>query len=77
MHQDSTRNKLEVKMYCSKHPKEELNFSPDSNVGANSAYEINVRILVHPCIQCENKFNNIKNSVRTLLTVSGDLTDDN
>ena len=63
MHQDDSRNKLDVKMYCSKHPETELNFSPNSKVGAHSAYEINVKILIHPCRKCEAETNRIKNAI--------------
>ena len=72
MHQDDMRNKLDVKMYCAKHPDMELNFSPDSIVGASSAYEINVKILIHPCRKCENEVNRIKDAISVFSAVANE-----
>lgn len=63
MNQDEMRNKLDVKMHCAKHPDTELTFSTDSKIGASSAYEINVKILVHPCRECENEIKKIKDAI--------------
>ena len=63
MMEDWRRSKLEVKMYCAKHPDTELNFSPNSKIGASSAYEINAKILIHPCRRCEDEVNRIKEAV--------------
>ena len=69
MHQDSARNKLDFEMYCSKHPKQRLNFSTElSKIGASSAYEVNIKIVVHPCEICQNEVDNVKNAVSTLFS---------
>lgn len=69
MHQDSMRNKLDFEMYCSKHPKQRLNFSTElSAVGANSAYEVNIKIVVHPCEKCQMEVDSVKQAVGTLLS---------
>ena len=69
MHQDSTRNKLDFEMYCSKHPGQRLNFSTElSKIGASSAYEVNIKIVVHPCEICQNEVDSIKHAIGTLLS---------
>ena len=69
MHEDSTRNKLDLEMYCSKHPKQRLNFSAKlSEIGANSAYELNVKIVVHPCEQCKMEVDNIRKAIDTIFS---------
>ena len=72
MHQDDMRNKMDVKMYCAKHPDTELNFSTESKVGASSAYEINIKILIHPCSTCENEVNKIKNAISVFSAVENE-----
>ncbi len=70
MNEDALRNKMDVKFYCSKHPENELNFSSGlSKVGANSAYEVNVKIVVHPCSRCLQEAERIENAVNVLLSV--------
>lgn len=70
MHQDSMRNKMDVKFYCSKHPENELTFSSDlSKVGASSAYEVNVKIVIPPCSRCQQEVERIENAVGVLLSV--------
>lgn len=69
MHKDSMRDKLGFEMYCSKHPTERLTFSYElSAVVANSAYEANVKIVVHPCKQCQDEVENIRSAVNTLFS---------
>ena len=70
MHQDDMRNKMDVKMYCAKHPDTELNFSSDSKVGASSANEINVKILIHPCKKCQNELDRMKDAISVLSAVA-------
>ena len=70
MHDDSIRSKLEVKFYCSKHTENELNFSTSSKIGASSAYEINAKILVHPCSRCRQEFERIENAVKVLMSAA-------
>lgn len=41
-----------------------------SRVGANSAYEINIGIVVHPCDQCKAEADSIKSAVSTLLKLT-------
>lgn len=73
MHKDALRNKMDVKFYCSKHPENELTFSSDlSRVGANSAYEVNIGIAIHPCSRCLQEVELIKNAVNVLLSVKND-----
>jgi hypothetical protein len=67
---DDLRNKMDVKFYCSKHPENELTFSTDlSKVGASSAYEVNVKIVIHPCHRCRHEVERIENAVSVLLSV--------
>ena len=66
MHKDSMRNKMDVKMYCAKHKDTELNFSTNSEVGTSSAYEINVKILIHPCAKCQMEIEKIKDAAKIL-----------
>lgn len=73
MHKDSLRDKMDVKFYCSKHPENELTFSSDlSRIGANSAYEVNVKIVIHPCSRCLHEVERIENAVNVLLSVKND-----
>ena len=69
MHEDEMRSKLEVKFYCSKHIENELTFSTDSKIGASSAYEINAKILIHPCSRCRQEFERIENAAKVLMSV--------
>ena len=70
MHEDALRNKMDVKFYCSKHPENELYSSSGlSEVGANSAYEVNVKIVIHPCGRCLQEVERIENAVNVLLSV--------
>jgi len=71
MNQDSTRDKMDVSFYCSQHPRQKLTFSSRaSKVNAKSAYEINVEIIVHPCVQCKNEMDRIKNAVSILTSLN-------
>lgn len=67
---DDFRTKAEVKLFCAKHPKQELRFSGDSKVGASSAYEINLKIVVHPCWECEREIEQIKGVIRIFNNIS-------
>jgi len=68
-HNDNHRNKMDVKFYCSKHPENELNLSSElSRVGASSAYEVNVKIVVHPCSKCQQEVDRIKNAIGVLMS---------
>ena len=69
MQHDTMRSKLEVKFYCSIHTENELNFSTSSKIGASSAYEINAKILVHPCSRCRQEAEKIENAARVLMSV--------
>jgi hypothetical protein len=70
---DDFRNKMDVKFYCSKHPENELTFSTDlSKIGASSAYEVNVKIVIHPCHRCRHEIELIENAVSVLLSVKND-----
>ena len=70
MDKDSMRNKMDVKFYCAKHPETELNFSSDlSKVGASSAYEVNIKIVIHPCVRCRQEVERIEDAVDVLLSV--------
>jgi hypothetical protein len=67
MEEDHFRKKGNFKLYCSVHPKQELSFSGKmSRVGADSAYEINIDVVVHPCAQCKAETDRIKNAATTL-----------
>ena len=71
MHTDALRTKLDVKFYCSKHPNNELNFSSNlSKIGANSAFEINAKITIHPCSMCRSEKEKIEDAVKLLMTVA-------
>jgi len=67
---DSLRNKMDVKFYCSKHPDTQLNFSHSlSRIGAHSACEVDVKIVVHPCEMCQMEVERIEDAVSVLLSV--------
>lgn len=76
---DSSRNKIDFALFCSKHPKTKLTISHDlSKIGADSANEVNLRIVVHPCIECTWEMNQIKGAIRTLKELQNiDLKDEN
>jgi hypothetical protein len=66
--EDNLRNKLDFAMYCSKHPNEKLTFSTElSNIKSNSAYELNLKIVVHPCNACQRETEKITDAVNVLL----------
>jgi len=75
---DDSRNKLDLTLYCLKHPKQTLRMSTNlSKVGANSAYEVNLKVFVHPCMECQQELNNLKWVIRTIKEVQAvDLKDD-
>ena len=71
MNQDSTRDKMDIAFFCSLHPKQKLTFSSRaSKVDAHSAYEINVEIIIHPCAQCKNEMDRIKNAASILTSLN-------
>lgn len=70
MHKDAMRSKLEVKFFCSKHTENELTFSTESRIGASSAYEINAKILIHPCSRCERELEVIRDEAKTFFFFS-------
>lgn len=70
MDNDSLRKKLEIKMYCSKHPSCELRFSTGSCFGASSAYVISGNILIHPCSECKREAERIEDAARVLMSVA-------
>lgn len=70
MNNDIFRDKLEVKMYCSKHPEVELKLSSKSNVGLSSAYDVTLKVLILPCSQCEHERMKMKNAIRNLIEES-------
>ena len=70
MEKDALRNKMDVKFYCSKHPRTELTFSTYlTKVGASSADEVNVKLVIHPCSRCSQELERMKNGVQFLLSV--------
>lgn len=70
MDKDSMRNKVDMKFYCSKHPETELNFSTDlSKIGASSAHEINIKIVIHPCERCQQEIDKIKNAISLIVNI--------
>jgi len=75
---DDSRNKLDLTLYCSKHPKQTLRMSTElSKVGASSAYEVNLKVFVHPCMECQQELNTLKWVIRTIKEVQAvDLKDD-
>jgi hypothetical protein len=69
MEKDALRNKMDVKFYCSKHPRNELTFSTDlTKVGASSAYEVNVKLVIHPCSRCRQELERMQKAVDVLLS---------
>ena len=69
-HKDALRSKMDLKFYCSKHSDTELKFSTDlSKVGASSAHQLNVKIVVHPCEQCRREYERITDAVDVLMSV--------
>jgi hypothetical protein len=76
---DISRNKLEFELYCSKHPKTRLTISHDlSRIGANSAYEVNLNISVHPCMECAQEFNHLEYIIKSIKEIQSiDLKEDN
>jgi hypothetical protein len=69
-HKDALRSKMDLKFYCSKHPDIELKFSTDlSKVGASSAHQLNIKIVVHPCEQCQREHERITDALDVLMSV--------
>jgi hypothetical protein len=67
---DSSRNKIDIALFCSKHPNTKLRISHDkSRVGADSAYEVNLKMSVHPCDDCQHELNEIKYAVRVIQAI--------
>lgn len=65
---DSSRKKMDVVFYCTKHPNQELAFNHQSSqIGASSAYEINFKISIYPCEECQREINRIKGAIDILL----------
>ena len=60
---DRFRTKAELKIYCSRHPKTEMSYSAKPITEANSAYEINIGFVVHPCRDCEMEHDQFRRSV--------------
>jgi hypothetical protein len=72
---DSMRDKLDFQLYCSNHPNERLNFSSQlSSIGASSAYEVNLKLVVHPCPKCQYEIDKITNAVSVLIGINNKKT---
>lgn len=70
MDRDSSRNQMITKFYCAKHKGVELTFSSElSNIGANSAYEINPNIYVNPCRKCLEEIEQVSKAVGVLINL--------
>ena len=56
MDEDSLRENCIINLVCTKHPSVKLNFNIESTKGgASSAYDITLKLGVHPCYQCEHE----------------------
>lgn len=66
MDRDSDRSKMVVRFYCSKHPDTELTFDTNSEQRSSSAYELDMRIRVHPCVKCKQERESIIRAIKTL-----------
>lgn len=61
------RNKLDFSMYCSVHPNEKLTFDSSlSKVGASSAFELNIKIVVSPCSLCKKEHEKVTDAIEVL-----------
>lgn len=70
---DSMRDRLDLSLHCSRHPIIRLNMSPGlSKMGASSAYEVNMRIMVHPCHMCDREYEMLKDSIQVILKAKDD-----
>ena len=69
MSDDWSRNKLDFRLHCFKHPNQALTMTSNSNIGASSAMEVNIHILVHPCQICTRESDDIKDAVILLMDV--------
>ncbi len=72
MDNDISRKKLEFKMFCSKHPNNELTFSLDSRLRASSAHVVNAEILIHPCSQCRMETARLKDAAKLLMSAANE-----
>lgn len=62
MNDDSFIERLEIKLFCSKHPENELQFSIKSRIDA--------KILIHPCSRCQQEIEFIQSAARILFTAA-------
>ena len=61
---DSSRKELKLELYCSEHPNSKLTMTTEqSAVGAGSAYEVRVKIMVHPCSRCKQELYELQHAV--------------
>lgn len=73
MNKDSSRSNLFIKMSCSKHHEQELTFSHNlSEIGADSAYEVDFKISVHQCSRCKAELSDLKWAINTLLEATNE-----
>jgi hypothetical protein len=66
-----SRELLQLELRCEKHPytKLKLNYK-DSKIGADSAYKMNVEVIVTPCIECQKQLWDLQQAIYTFTKTS-------
>ena len=64
---DSSRKTIAIELHCSIHKDVKLRVSSTGDIGANSAKEVNPKIYVHKCSECEFEHRNLFNAVAILM----------
>ena len=69
---DYLRDSLSVGLFCAIHKEQKLKLCTDeeSRVGADSAFTMDIKIMVHPCYKCGEEISKIKNAVKALMELN-------
>lgn len=62
------RTNITTLLFCSKHPKTQLEVEYDTIItGASSAYNVETHLRVKPCMECTWEYNQLKSSIEVVL----------
>lgn len=61
---NESRENFNLLFFCSKHPKTALQLNHgDSKIGASSAYEMHINVMIEPCNACLYEYELLKQSI--------------
>ena len=70
---DFQRTDLRFEMYCQIHKDEKLTFSSDdSEISGSSAYNLTMKVRVHPCKACKAELDKVRDAIKLITNFKSD-----